>query len=375
MNGIQTVIGTAFSQYANRPADERFPSLDALIAASEAERRASAEKTYAIKDLRAVVDGSSVALESPRGVAHLSHWAFGQFARTVGAPAGYLRELPAELAAANVNHGISVTQADVNLLVKAPNGNPVPVIRAATSQTYGRVWDHELYTAARDQIFAHDTKNGQWVLPPTWNGEPAGAYRGDRDSFLIQVDGGSIVDNPSNAKENRGTDGRPMFRGVMIGNSEVGNGSVWIDCVLFDFVCGNHNLWGAVIDKRFRRRHVGSKVLRDTIRQIATIAREWTNHSAERDAAIVKSLCDNEIAATKEALIAELRELGATKEQAEQAYDRCEQTESVSPRSFWGIASGLTRVSQDSGFQDERLSLDQLASKIMAIGARKLVAA
>ncbi len=55
-------------------------------------------------------------------------------------------------------------------------------------------------------------------------------------------------------------------------------------------------------------------------------------------------------------------------------YERCERTESVSPRSFWGAAQGCTRISQDAPYQDERYELDKLASLILARG-RKLVAA
>jgi hypothetical protein len=66
--------------------------------------------------------------------------------------------------------------------------------------------------------------------------------------------------------------------------------------------------------------------------------------------------------------------MGATKESATAAYDACERTESASPRSYWGAAQGMTRVSQESGFQDERYALDRIAAAILAKG-RKLVAA
>ncbi len=380
-----STITTAANQYAHRPADERFPSVQALITSAKHDRLMSIEKTINVRDLKALTitdpatGDPTFAIQSPKGVAQMSHWAFGQFARTVGAPAGYLRDLPPSLCAANINHGISVTHGDVNLLVKANAG--VPLIRAATSDSYGRVWDADLYTACQEQIFAHgssrDSSSG-WVLPPTWSGESAGAYRGDRDSFLIQVDGGSIVENPSigSGAGSTGTGsisrpgGRPMYRGVMIGNSEVGKSSLWIDCVLFDYVCGNHMLWGAVIDQSFRRRHVGTRTLRDTLREISRIAYSWAKRSAEQDASIIRSLMAHEIAVTKDAVVDELRKLGATKDVAERAYDLCERHESASPRSFWGAAAGLTRLSQESGFQDERYDLDKIAAQIMRLGSR-----
>jgi len=256
------------------------------------------------------------------------------------------------------------------------------MIRACTSDSYGRIWDSELYSAVQQTIVSQDDR---WTLPPTWSGEAAGAYRGDRDSFLILTNGGSIVEDPSlrngtqNAYGNVGpglgdspTNG--MFRGLLIRNSEVGASSVTIESILYRYICGNHMLWGAVMDKRFRRRHVGTKVLRDAIREIHTFAYSFVNQSAARDEAIIRGLIDHELASTKEAVIDELRAIGATREQATEAYDTCLKTEAASPRSFWGVAQGLTRNSQATMYQDERFQLDQLAAKVLARGA-KLVAA
>lgn len=369
-------LATASREYATRPADERFESLDALIANALVDKNHSAERTYSMKDLAVVATPdatltspapSTLMLASPRGQAEMTHWAFGQLARTVGAPAGYLRELPPQLAADCLNYGLTDSPAGstLNLLVRGANGQP-PRVRAATSETYGRVWDADLYRGIADQIGRY----GKWELPPTWEGPRAGAYRGDRDSFLLLTNGGSIVTDPSLTGSSDGT----MFRGLLVRNSEVGAASISIDCVLYRYICGNHMIWGAVIDSQFKRRHVGARVLRDTIREIGHIAMKWADHSPARDAAIIKSLIDHNIATTKEGVIDALRAMGATQEQAANAYATCERTEQASPRSFWGIAQGLTRDSQQTQYQDDRLTLDRLAAQVMARGA-KLVAA
>lgn len=362
--------------YAVRPADERFPSLAAMVTNAESDKARSIERSYNLKDLRATVEDDAVVLQSPKGHAKFTHWSFGQLARTVEAPAAYLRSLSPQLAADCLNFGLtnSPVGSTANLLVKAPNGDPTPTIRAATSETYGRVWDADLYGNIARQLTDRDPN---WTLPPTWTGEGAGAYRGDRDSFLILTNGGSIVTDPTlrlHPSQDAGKSGPHdgMYRGILVRNSEVGAASVVIERILYRYVCGNHMLWGAMIDKSYRRRHVGANSLRDTIREIASIAYRWGNASAERDNAIIKALVDHEIAATKEGVIDELRKLGATKEQATAAYDTCEQKEAVSPRSFWGVAQGLTRLSQDGdGYQDERYSLDRIAASVMSKGARQ----
>lgn len=368
MSGL---ISTAANEYANRPADERYASIDALIAAATADQRLSAERSYNLKDLRALAVGSGVQLINAREqAATFTHWSFGQLARMIGAPAGYLRSLSSALAADCVNEGIAKSDLGqtATLLVQAANGKPQPTVRSITSDTYGRLWDGPLYAALQA------TLGDAFELPPTWeggaDGARSGAYRGDRDSFLIVVNGGSIVNDPSAAGDGR------MYRGLMIRNSEVGACSVTIEQILFEYICGNHNLWGAIIDKRFKRRHVGGHVLRDVVREIGAIGHAWTERSAAQDERLIRLLIDTELAATKDAIVDELQKMGATKAQAIGAYDTCEQSElfTASPRSFWGLNQGLTRLSQSSTYQDDRFVLDQLAGKILARGA-KLVAA
>jgi len=384
---MERTITTAQSEYYKRPADERYPTVAALVDAAEYDRTHSAERVYNLRDLEAVVvdapqlkigqpgdcPGKELRLQSPTGNATLTHYAFGQLARTIGAPASYLRTLPPELAAANLNHGLheaAPVGTTANLLVKANGGTPV--IRACTSETYGRVWDGQLF----GETLRHFNPGTGYTLPPTWDGKPAGAYRGDRDSFLILVNGGSIVTDPTlrnGSTRQTSTDGSTeagaMFRGIMLRNSEVGHCSITIETVLYRYICGNHCLWGAMIDRTFRRRHVGARITRDTMAELNTLAWKWTRRAASDDERIIRGLIDHEIAHTKEAVIDELKKMGATKEQATDAYATCEIKEQASPRSFWGLAQGLTRNSQESGWQDERLQLDQLAAAVLKRGA------
>lgn len=371
-------IYTAANQYAHRPKDERFDTLDALIADAQADRKASAERLYNLRDLRAVVleaDGdrpAQVGLESPRGVAQFTHWSFGQAARTVGAPGAYLRKLPPDLAAANLNYGLlhgTPPGTTGNVLAKQPDGQPA-VIRALTSETYGRAWDDSLYgELARhfgDGVRTYTSGSREWQTPATWDGTPAGNYRGDRTSFVIRVDGGSMVMDRSTAKG----DG-VMFRGLMVSNSEVGASSINIETVLFKAICGNHILWGAAFDKRFRRRHVGRHAVRDALRFLLRLAREYADRPASQDELLIQRLSELQIATTPEGIVDELQKLGATKTQATEALATATETE-PNPRSYWAVAQGLTANSQASGWQDARLDQDLLAAKLLSVGRQRV---
>jgi len=365
---------TTAREYASRPADQRFPSLGALIADAKHERELSKEVAYNLKDLRAAstwVEGANAAtlqLESPKGRARFSHWSFGQLCRMLGAPASYLRELPPTIAADCLNHGLTAAEngTSANLLVRAANGTPEPVIRACTSKTYGRVWDHELYSAVDDLIARHSG----WTVESV--------TRGDRDSVLTISNKRATLQDPSVQRivnDPQADVGGIMYRSLTIGNSEVGGGSVWYEGGIFRARCKNLMLWSAVVESRYRRRHVGSHVLRDVVRNLSHFAFRYLEQSSERDEAIIRQLIDREIASTREGVIDELRAMGATQEQAQQAYATCEMYEAASPRSFWGVVQGMTRASQQTEYSSDRLELDRLAAQILQRGARQLVAA
>ena len=359
----------AAHEYATRPADERFGSIADLTADARADKTACAEANYRLGDMTAIVRSDvGLALRSPKSTARFTNWSFGQLSRTIGAPASYLRGLSPALTASCLNEGLSArAEQEARFLVRREEIHTLPTIRAATSDKYGRLWDADLYARIGDVL------PSSFKLPPTWSGEDAGLYRGDRDSFLIEVDGGSVVEDPT-LRGQSGGDSAKMFRGLIVRNSEVGAAAVSIETILFRYICGNHILWGASIDKSFRRRHVGRDVLRDTLRSIGQLSRRWADRPASADEAMIKAMAQYEIASTQAEMITELQKMGATKAQATAAYTATETHEQANPRSYWGAVQGLTRVSQDTAYQNERYELDRMAIAVMK-RARTLVGA
>jgi len=359
---MHTVITTAATQYYNRPKDERFASPQALLDFSVARKGASKQIDYNLKDLQVVPSTAghgAVQVQSPRGLADLTPWSHSQLCKMLGAPAAYLRSLPSQIAADALNHGIKASTPGSTARLLAQRKDSGVLLRAVTSEAYGRLYDADWLSPVVQDLCVRQG----WTNPPTWDGQPAGSYASDRDSFVVLVNGGSIVNDPSI----RNGDGK-MFRGIMLRNSEVGAAAWLMEEVLYQYVCGNHNFWGAALGQTYRRRHVGESVLRDVLRELGTMIRRISNRPASTDETLIRSLIDLQVAETKDGVVDELRRMGATEQDAIDAYDRCEQKFAASPRSYWGIAQGLTSISQQSGFQDERLTLDQLAAKILAKG-------
>lgn len=73
-----------------------------------------------------------------------------------------------------------------------------------------------------------------------------------------------------------------------------------------------------------------------------------------------------ELGPTRDAVLAAVvRQLDLSQKHAAQAYALAEVHE-PNPRSVWGYAQGLTRLSQRTPWQDGRFALDRAASRLFA---------
>lgn len=358
----------------SRPKDERFTSIAGLLASALADVKACTTVNVLLTKLRAIVLNGTIAVQNSEtgksGI--LTPWSFGQLARYAGAPAGYLQTLSPDLAVENLNYGLArnaglVTDPLQVYVRRAPivhegTDKPIATIRAFTSQDYTRLNDATVIAGLQRL----QTVRPGLDLPPTWdkaNGEDrylkGGAYRGDRDQFVIMVDGGSIVeDRTIGFGGSNGT----MYRGIICRNSEVGAAKIEILTFLFRGICGNHCIWGVSDKVRTASRHVGD--VGDRFRQMVDSATSFFDRPASEDEDRIVQLNAIELGSDREEVVSAGRSLGLTLEQAENAYTSAETFE-PNPRSVWGYAQGITRISQDEVYADDRFSLDLVAAKLL----------
>ena len=107
-------IFKANQQWSKRPADERFTSIKQLFDVTKHYADSAFEREGVRVDSLRVenIDGDVTLVGKGNLHATLTHWAFGQLASRVSAPASYLRTLPATLAAQNLNHGLAARAKD-----------------------------------------------------------------------------------------------------------------------------------------------------------------------------------------------------------------------------------------------------------------------
>src|ERR1700738_365655 len=105
-------IGRVSSEWFSRPADERYlslPDLSPPVGGRTERSRPRTVESAAIRVEASRDDAERLALMLPGSDAPIAptHWSFGQLAGLVGAPAAYLRQLPAPLAGLNLQYGLA----------------------------------------------------------------------------------------------------------------------------------------------------------------------------------------------------------------------------------------------------------------------------
>jgi hypothetical protein len=143
--------GRVSSEWFNRPDDERYLSLDDLWASVKGRSERSRSRIVETAEIRVEAsrdNAERMQLILPRAQEPVAptHWAFGQLTSIVGAPASYLRQLPAPLAAINLQYGLSSHRAEQVKTFETEDGRTE--LRAVTGPDYGRYLNSQAVSPA-----------------------------------------------------------------------------------------------------------------------------------------------------------------------------------------------------------------------------------
>lgn len=347
----------AHKQWASRPQDERFESLQALYDATKAYAGQALERQANVSDLRTEAIDGDVQLVGRQGVpAKLTHWSFGQLAARVGAPASYLRDLPATLAVQNLNHGLKEygDKAETASLMFHSNGSLL--LRAFTSDKYSRIWNWEV----AERLLSLQTYGWEPARPDirVEMGDFPALYASDHDMFAFIRNRSVVVREPGNP------DG--LQRGVIVENSEVGASALKLTRFLYREMCGNHIIWGASKVMEISVRHVGDARYRWGAYQYEL--KRYAESSVSEDEAKIASAKSKLLGDTKEQVLDRLfgmRSLALSRKTLDAGYDACLPDQDGDPRTVWGVVQGLTRHSQTLPYADARTAIDRSAGKLL----------
>lgn len=361
---MSTTLTQASTQWRSRPADERFCSLIDLNNHLQDVRRNSAEKVVSSRRLTVEPTGDSahqgLHLVGPSGSSiEMTNWSFGQLASRVGAPAGYLRELPAPLAADNLNYGLQVSSDIQNIGVLLSRTEGPPVLRAVTGPSYGRVWNATISQALLNRF--GDGLTGDFRIPGEFgqavevSKDNTTLYASDRDMFVFLADENHRITIP-NRRDGKSGD---LARGFFVWNSETGASTFGIATFLFDYVCANRIVWGAAEYKEIRIRHTASAPDR-WIEQVAPALTAYANSSTTLVAHSIENAQAQKIDRVDEFLRKRFSAKVSTAIQTAHATDELRPIETL-----WDVATGITAYAREIPFQDERIKLEREAGRIL----------
>jgi hypothetical protein len=353
---------TASREWATRPNDERFLTLGELKESVAQRRSESWTLTTPVKDLRVkAIDGEHLGIEAfdrTAGEPKLltpTHFAFTQLAGFAKAPASYLRTLPDQLTAINLEYGLAhQPMREESLILAQTNGDDT--LRAMTSVKYGRIWDMEVVEAVE-----RVNEDDRWKVPSaSYSGvNPRRAttlYASDRDVFIFLVD-------PERPIE---VGGETLFRGFFTWNSEVGSATFGLTTFLYRYICDNRIIWGATDVQELRIRHTGGAPERfayEGAKYLERYAEESTFAIAEgiRKAQAWELDRDDRKGDGWEGW---LQQRGFTKPQATNAVNAAVAEEGEA-RSLWDIINGITASARSIQHTDARVELETAAGKLM----------
>lgn len=368
-------IGRVSSEWFSRPADERYLSLSELqtVVRGRAERsRTRTVESAAIRVEASRGDAERLTLMLPGEAAPLAptHWSFGQLATLVGAPSTYLRQLPAPLAAINLQYGLTSNRAEQIKTLEVKDGRVE--LRAVTSPDYGRIFDYEL-VAAVQRIAGNGTGDTRWKVPGVldWSTgiynpqvditkATTTLYASDRDVFLF------LVDDLNPIEAGRLPDGSPdlYFRGFYCWNSEVGAKTLGIASFYLRAVCQNRNLWGVEDFEEITIRHSKYAAARFAHEAAPALTR-FANSSPLPFVNGIKAARERIVAKTDEERTEFLRKRGFGKAETAKIIETVLTEEGRKPESVFDFVQGITAVARDKPHQDARLDLEARAKKLL----------
>lgn len=363
-----TTLMKASTQWMNRPADERFVSLLDLHAHCVGARERSVGKVLSSRGITATpMDGTIDGLQvvGPNGgPVNLTHWSFGQLASRAGAPAGYLRQLPAPIAADCVNYGIKHARAADELGVLLYKGTEGPnELRAVTGPNYGRVWNAQITQSLVERF--GDGLTGDFRVPGEFGvavdvtKANTTLYASDRDMFVFLADEEHRIEVPNRRDGKSGS----LARGFFLWNSEVGSTSFGIALFLFDYVCKNRIVWGATDYKEIRLRHTVSapdRWLEEVVPAIEAYSQSSTVGVTQAIAAAqAKKIDDVEAFLKSRFSVSQAKAIAAAHEVEE---NRPIET-------LWDATTAVTAYAKSVQWQNERVDLERAGGKILDLAA------
>lgn len=381
-----TSSGRVSSEWFSRPDDERFLSLDELY---DHTKKCASESFAVNVDVRGIrVDASpenpdrmtfeipTVGNHSPHFapesavITQPNHWSFGQVCSLVQVPAGYMRKLPATIAAINVQYALANFRQELVKAYVRENGRTE--LRACTGPAYGRIYDHEVVNAVR-RIAGNGTGDTHWKVPGMmdWSTmrynphvditkETTTLFASDRDCFMF------LVDDTHPIEIGKLPNGDPdlVFRGFYAWNSETGSKTFGLAAFYLRGVCQNRCLWGIEGFREVTFRHSSGAPSRFA-HEIRPALESFANGRTDRLMLGVQAAKTQRIATDDDGAREWLGRNKFTQPEISRILKTHMEEEGRPVRSVWDVVQGITAAARGIKHTDERIDMEKRAGRIL----------
>jgi hypothetical protein len=361
-----STILTASKQWASRPSDQRFVSLIELNQHVQDMRTNSRARVLSSRALSVAPtdDNRDLVAVGPNGSpASLTHWSFGQLAQRAGAPAGYLRDLPAPLAADCINYGMQHVREPESVGILLYKNGGGPELRAVTGPNYGRVWNatitQSLVDRFGDGINGHFRVPGEFGKRVTITKENTTLYASDRDMFVFLADEDRRIEVPNRRDGQTGS----LARGFFVWNSETGAQTFGIATFLFDYVCCNRIVWGASDYQEIRIRHTAAAPDK-WVEQVVPAVEAYASSSGEGIKRLIHDAQQKRIDDVDTFLQNRFSRTQTAAIKAAHMNDEQRPIESI-----WDASVAVTAYARGVQYQDDRVTLEREGGKILNLAA------
>ena len=372
-----TTLMQCSQQWASRPADQRFLSLTELADTVSRERANSIQSVVSTRKIEVQPHPADpmrgITIAGDHGLADPTHWSFGQLAALAGAPAGYLRKLPAPIAADAMNYGlrfgrdaeeVGVLRAHQSIDGGAGDAIAHQELRAATGPRYGRIWNEDIVKALMGKF--GDGRTGDFRVPGEFGKQVnitkdnTTIYGSDRDIFVFLAD----EENRIEMADRRNGKSGSLARGFFVWNSEVGAQSIGAAFFLFDYACSNRIVWGVKEFKEIRLRHTTTAPDR-WLEEIQPVLMEYSHASA---APIEQTIAEAQKQRVDDDLNAFLlKRFNASQSAAiQQAHVR---EEGRPIETVWDATTAVTAYAKTIRNQDDRVAMERRGGAILDLAA------
>jgi histone H3/H4 len=336
----------AHEELFRRSPDERFSTLQELLAHCVTEKERSTDRWELPRDLvpQAHEGALRLALGSDGAALGLNDWSFTQLCDLARVSRDTVNRVSADTARRVLEETLPDGKKPFQLFTEEG------LIRSIHGTHYTRLYNADLVAMLTE--FAVD-----FGPPQTARDGGTGLYCGEQDLFAFLID-------PTGWAE---IDGQMFAPGFFVWNSEVGKRSVGIQTFWFQAVCANHIVWDATEVVEFTRKHTGK--VGEALGDIRRIVEELVvRRDARRDGfvEVVKKAMKEKFGSDAEEALELLTKQGIGKALAKRALELAEEAGRFT---LFSVVDALTRLAQETEFAGERAAAEQKASRLLALVA------